>query len=129
MVRIALENWPEKNSFQPDGITKTDRFDHLRAYLLCRVGWRRILGERLDAGVLHTEAEMVQFARALIREARSNYCFPAEHKGTVVIVAPKSIADVAHEELQPVFDEVMFQIEKETGIKVEFIKQELKRLT
>lgn len=128
MVRLALESWPEAHlEIQPEGATKTARFEHLRAWLLCKAGWRRVLGERLSSTVLATAAEQYNFAMALVRAARSDYCFPAEHNGMIVVVMPKSMKNVSHEDLQPVFDEVMFIIERETDIKVEFIKQELRQ--
>jgi hypothetical protein len=127
MIGMALDSWPEAAEFQPEGRTKTARFEHIKAYLLCKARHRDILGDRLKAGVLHTEAEMVKFAQALIRESRERPCFVTEHMGMVVIVAPKATADTSHEDFQPVFDEVMAQIEELTGIKVEFIKRELRK--
>ena len=43
------------------------------------------------------------------------------------IVEPKSIAEIRHEDFQPVFDEVLHLIQQHTGIDIKFIKQELRQ--
>lgn len=130
MVRIALDNWPESHpEIQPMGATKTERFEHLRAWLLCKAGWRRVLGERLSTKVLATAEEQVAFAKALYRAARHDHCFPAEYMDQIVVVTPKTMKSISHENLQQIFDEVIFIVERETGLKVEFIKQRIREIS
>jgi hypothetical protein len=123
MIRMAFDNWPEKHEFNPDNP------DHLRAWLLAKSGHRVIRNERLKAGTDMTAAQMLTFARALMLTSRDRYCFVVEHMGTIAIVEPKSISweTTTHEEFKPLFEEVLHLIEAEAGIKVEFIKQELRQ--
>lgn len=129
MVGIALDNWPEAHKdFHPEGVTRVDRLEHTRAWLLCEAKYRTIRGEKLRLESQMSRDELLLFAAALQVTSHAKHCFLKEHNGVLYIVEPKSMADITHEEFQPVFDEVMFLIERETGIKVEFIKAELRKL-
>ena len=127
MVWLALNQWPEAHAFQPSGATHKDRFEHLRAYLLCEAKYRDVRGERMNLETQMTRDDIMLFAAALQVTSRSKYCFLREHRGMLYIVEPKSIAEISHEDFQPVFDEVLHLIQQHTGIDIKFIKQELRQ--
>lgn len=130
MVRMAQDGWKEDHDFQPEGSTKKARFEHLRAWLLVKAKHRTIINERCNVGTAMAGPEMVAFTRAVLRAGRDHgHCFVVEHMQVLVGMVPKSIAPAAleHFDFQQVFDEVMFIIQEETGITVEFIKQELRQ--
>lgn len=128
MVKIAMEAWPESHDYQPRGLTLRQRFEDLRAWLICRAGWR-VEVMRLDLTTPPAPSALVELCRGLAAVARETPTFPVERDGIVHFVQPKSISwrECSHEDFRPVFDEVLYIVEQETGVKVEFIKQELKQ--
>jgi hypothetical protein len=128
MVGLALKNWPEAHpTFKPQGATKTDRREHLRAWLLVQAGYKMTIGEPLNKQqAMDWEIVKRVVAVAMQPDLEYPYRFPDERDGALVVDVPKSMKHITHGEFQPVFDEVLFLIERETGIKVEFIKRELR---
>ena len=133
MVRIAADNWPETHPFQPVGANRKAREEHMRAWLLVQANHKMIIGEPLDKVRAVSDWELVKryVAVAMQPSAMHPYRFPREdaHTGALMVDVPRSIdwAALSHEDFKPVFDEVMFIIERETGLKIEFIKQELRK--
>ena len=128
MVGLALDNWPENHpDIKPQGATKTDRREHLRAWLLVKAGFKLTIGEPLNKrNALDWGIVTRVVAAAMQPDATYPYRFPDERDGALVVDVPKSMKHITHEEFQPVFDEVLFLIERETSIKIEFIKKELR---
>ncbi len=128
MVRMAVENWREDHPFQVSGATQRAREEHMRAYLLVQASHKFTLGEPLDrARVMSWDLVKRWAATAVQPDAQHPYRFLVERNGALVVDVPKSIDwfSLSHEEFKPVFDEVLFIIERETGLEVKFIKKEL----
>lgn len=132
MIRVAAEAWPEKYEFQPDGLTETGRRDHLRAWLLCKAGWRRLIGQPLEPNA--GPEDMVRFWSALLYAAQVEkvIAFPVydEATGRRYGVAPKSIAEGECDpvDFRQVFEEVKFLIEEITGVTIVFTPKHLREL-
>lgn len=92
-----------------------------------------LIGEPLDKVRALTDWELVKrfVAVAMQPNAEHPYRFPREdaHTGALMVDVPRSIDwnSLDHAEFKPVFDEVLFIIERETGLKIEFIRQEIER--
>jgi hypothetical protein len=131
MVRIATDSWPHNHpSFQPIGATRKQREEHMRAWLLVQANHKRTIGEPVRRQDLMDWDIVKRIAAAAMQpNAMYPYRFPDERNGALVIDVPKSIAEseVPHTEFQGIFDEVMFVVQRETGLEVKFIKQELRR--
>lgn len=96
-IEEAYRKWPKEYEFQPESK------EHLRAWLLCKVGHRDIVGERLaqDSGDV---TRMASFLTRILPRSREGYCFATIHNDWVVLVFPKSInfATVDEIEFQPI---------------------------
>src|SRR6187549_2868611 len=91
MIDLALRAWPEAyTEFQPEGVSDKDRHEHLRAYLLCLAGWRRLIGQPLEPGAGDVEAD--RFWAAMLYASRYQIVFRVEQNGKKFGVAAKSIA-------------------------------------
>jgi hypothetical protein len=114
MIQNAFDNWPEAHSFQPDNV------DHLRAWLLVKAKYRRIISEPIDPDGISVE-RMADFMEVAMKVSREKYTFVAIHNGAIVILAPKSIdwTTLDEKEFQPISNAVVGIIEAETGIQVE----------
>lgn len=130
MIKVALDNWPESHSFRPVGIVEHHRQEHLRAWLLTTAGHKLVSGERLSRDDARDWDRVARFVAVALQPTPLHpYKFLREdHNGDLVVDMPKSIDwyAVSHEEFKPIFDEVLFIIEREIGIKVEFIKKEVR---
>lgn len=131
MVKIALKNWPEAYAdYQPRGLTPRQKFEDLRAWLLCKAGHRCSIMAPLDRQQLLDAQNLAPIFEAVLLASRGAPTWPIQdEQGKVYFVQPKSINwnECSHEDFKVVFDEVLYIIEQITGIKIEFIKQELKR--
>lgn len=82
LVRQAFDNWPEDHDFQPESA------EHLRAWLVCKAGWREAtaydLGDRADAAV-------VALALQAGIKAAKGVGFVKVHGRSVAVITPKSI--------------------------------------
>ena len=128
MIGLGLQAWPEGFEFQPEGVSEQDRRDHLRAWLLCRAGWRRMIGQPLEPGAGDVETD--RFWAAMLYASRHCIVFRVEHEGKKFGVAPKSIAwgECDPIDFRTVFEEVKFLIEDICGIKIIFTPKEVRDL-
>jgi hypothetical protein len=128
MVDLGLQAWPETYPFQPEGINDTDRRDHLRAWLICRAGWRKMIGQPLDPGA--GDEETTRFWATLLHAGRYQIVFRVEQSGKKFGVAPRSIAvgECDPGDFRTVFEEVKFIIEEICGIKIVFTPKEVREL-
>jgi hypothetical protein len=113
-VQNAFDNWPEHHRFQPDNP------EHLRAWLLVKAKYRRIINEPLDQDAISIE-KMADFVEQAMKISREKYSFVAIHNGAIVILAPRSVdwTTLDEKEFQPISNAVIGVIEQETGIQVE----------
>jgi len=129
MVSLALIAWPpDYPGFQPEGISDRDRHDHLRAWLTCKAGYRRMIGQPLEPGAGGVETD--RFWAAMIHAARYQIVFRVEHNGKKFGMAPKSIAvgECDPIDFRTVFEEVKFLIEQICGITIKFTPKEVREL-
>jgi hypothetical protein len=129
MIGLALLAWPEAyTEFQPEGVSDKDRHDHLRAWLTCKAGWRRMIGQPLEPGAGDVETD--RFWAAMFYAARYQIVFRVEHNGKKFGMAPKSIAERECNpiDFRTVFEEVKFIIEDICKIVIVFTPKELREL-
>jgi len=129
MIDLALRAWPEAYAeFQPEGINDTDRRAHLRAWLIAKAGWRRMIGQPLEPG--SGDAETDRFWAAMLYASRYQIVFRVEQNGKKFGVAPKSIAvgECDPIDFRTVFEEVKFLIESICGITIIFTPKEIREL-
>jgi len=128
MIDLALRAWPEAYEFQPEGVSEQDRREHLRAWLLCKANWRKMIGKPLepDAG----DEETTRFWAAMLYASRYQIVFRVEQNGKKFGVAAKSIAvgECDPVDFRVVFEEVKFLIEEICGIKIKFTPKEVREL-
>lgn len=128
MIDLALQAWPESHEFSPEGINDSDRRDHLRAWLICRSGWRKMIGQPLEPGAGDEEA--TRFWATLLHAGRYQIVFRVEQNGKKFGVAPRSIAvgECDPIDFRTVFEEVKFIIEDICKIVIVFTPKELREL-
>jgi hypothetical protein len=133
MIRVALDAWPDGyTDFRPDGLTETARREHLRAWLLCKAGWRRLIGQPLEPNA--GPEDQVRFWSTLLYAAQVEHviAFPVydEKTGRRYGVAPKSIAEGECDpvDFRQVFEEVKFLIEEITKVTIVFTPKHLREL-
>jgi len=128
MIDLGLQAWPEGFEFQPEGVSEQDRREHLRAWLLCRAGWRRMIGQPLEPGAGDVETD--RFWAAMLYASRHCIVFRVEHEGKKFGVAPKSIAwgECDPIDFRTVFEEVKFLIEDICKIFIVFTPKEVRDL-
>jgi len=122
VIGKAFENWPERCDFQPDSA------EHLRAWLICKAGWREAttihLGDATDVDFTARAIEM-SFRAA---KADGVHCFVVPIRNAVAIVRPKSVAwaKMPHREfvmLSNAIDDVL----KSIGLDPEQLSKEASR--
>lgn len=128
MIDLGLQSWPEAHEFQPEGINDSDRRDHLRAWLLCKANWRKLIGQPLDLGA--GDEETTRFWATLLHAGRYQIVFRVEQNGKKFGVAPRSIAvgECDPIDFRTVFEEVKFLIESICGITIIFTPKEVREL-
>lgn len=114
LVKAAFEQWPEGNEFQPDNA------EHLRAFLLCKVGHR-------NTTVIETEepASAVLVVEAAFRAA-SSYAFVRPYGAGLAVYAPKSISwdEMDQKKFWPIRDAVSAVIEQVIGVSADQLLKE-----
>jgi hypothetical protein len=88
-VKEAFEQWPEANAFEP-----TDP-EHLRAWLICRAGWRDATPIELPAEATPHMLDLMRTSIEAAIRACGGHAFLTQHKNAVYVVRPKSIAYAA----------------------------------
>lgn len=112
LIKQAFDNWPEAHEFTPENP------DHLRAWLVCKAGWRDTtaydLGDKADAAVVAIALE------AGIRAAKGTG-FVRVHGRSVAVITPKSMGFLAmgQAEFGLLRDAITDIIKAETGIDAE----------
>lgn len=90
VIRAAFQNWPENHEFQPDDA------EHLRAWLLCRAGYRDVTTIPVPSDMPPSVVRLITLAtEASIKAAKSKgaavhaFVRPGEH--AVAVFSAKSI--------------------------------------
>lgn len=88
LVAAAFEHWPELHDFQPDSA------EHLRAWLLCKAGYRDTAVFQLPETDDHVMmAQMMEFAERLLDHAGDErHTFGRWSGSTFYVHRPRSIA-------------------------------------
>jgi len=110
LIRNAFDNWPERHEFQPDNA------EHLRAWLVCKAGWRMTTAYDLGA---KADPDVVALALQAGIKAAKGIGFVTVHNRLVAVVTPKSMdfRSMAQAEFGHLRDAISDVIEAETGIK------------
>jgi len=119
MIALAFSNWPEAHDFQPDNA------QHLRKWLQAKAGYR--IAHKIDTA--RTDARSLAIATAAMTaamKALDDYCWIVPHRGSLLVVASKSIAfnKMSHVEFCTLNDMVADLIFAETGITVDDLMRE-----
>lgn len=114
LVKAAFDQWPEAHEFQPDNA------EHLRAYLLCRVGHRKttvIETEEAASAVLVVEAAF---------KAAGSYAFVRPYGAGLAVYAPRSLSwdQLDQKKFNPIRDEVSALIESIVGVSADQLLKE-----
>lgn len=112
-INNYYENWPTTHDFQP-----SDE-GHLRAWGLVKIGYRDVLGERLNSNEGDL-IRMVEFVEKALARSRNKYSFVAIHNNSLVLLTPKSVAFDTLDEaaFKPIADAVLDVLAIESGIPV-----------
>ena len=114
LVNAAFTHWPEQHEFTPDNA------EHLRAWLLCKAGYRKTTMIETDE-----PAATVASIEAAFRAA-DTYAFVRPYGDGVAVYSPKSIAwdKLDQKKFWPIRDGVTAVIEAVIGVNAdELLKQ------
>lgn len=114
LVKAAFDQWPEGGNFTPDNI------DHLRAYLLCKAGYRKTTMIETDE-----PAATVAAIEAAFRAA-DTYAFVRPCGDGVAVYSPKSLRfdKTDQKAFNAVRDKVSSIIESVIGVTAEQLLRE-----
>ena len=123
IIRAASHHWPERCRFKPIGMNQTLKFEHLRAWLFCQVGYCWI--EELDTvgtdGVSKDSAVATTRSYFETVEARQGYKFwwPTTD-GITRCRTPRSASfeNLNQRDFGDLRDAVSALIERELGISI-----------
>jgi hypothetical protein len=115
-IRQAHDNWPESHSFQPDSP------EHLRAWLLCKAGYRDTLVHEVKDG-----ADPVWLADTIETSMRilKGHSFVVHDHNRVIVITPKSIAfaKLKQSEFNEISQDVSDVLHAEIGISLNDLKE------
>lgn len=123
LVRAAFHHWPEGHEFAPDNA------EHLRAYLLCKAGYRTVTTIPVEDDATPAMMTLVMLtAEAAIKAART-YAFTRPHGQSIAVFTAKSInwATLSQKAFNDVRDAVTEVIESETGQTAETLLRETEK--
>lgn len=86
LIAATHHHWPEANAFQPDNP------EHLRAFLLCKAGYREVTVIPCPNYADAKTISMISAAAAAALKASRSYAFIRPHAGGLAVFSPKSIA-------------------------------------
>lgn len=122
VLHAAFDQWPETSDFTPDNA------EHLRAYLLCKSGYREttFIPVLDGAGSHPAVARLTALAAEAAIKAAGGYAFVRPHRDGIAVHAPKSIAfdKLSQKEFGPLRDAVEAVIEAEIGVSADALLRE-----
>ncbi len=118
LVNAAFTHWPEQHDFRPDNA------EHLRAWLLCKAGYRKTTMIETDE-----PAATVASIEAAFRAA-DTYAFVRPYGDGVAVYSPKSLAwdKLDQKKFWPIRDEVTAVIEDVIGVKADELLKQTERV-
>lgn len=122
LISKAFDNWPEAHEFRPDSA------EHLRAWLLCKAGYRETVTiplESDDAPALRLALAAVEAAIAYFA-ARGAFAFVRPHGHALAVISAKSInwQTLDQKKFAPIREAVEEIITAETGTEASaFLKE------
>jgi hypothetical protein len=123
VIRAAFLHWPEQHEFQPDDA------EHLRAWLLCKAGYKRVTHIPFEASWPDAMQRLaVLSAEAALKAAKSHAFLRPDPTGFLVF-APKSIdwETLGQKEFSKVREAVEEVIAAETGKSANDLLKETER--
>lgn len=119
VIRAAYEQWPERHEFQPDNE------EHLRAWLLCKAGYRETISIPVAGDDPKVSRVAVIAAEAALKASQS-YSFVRPNGLGLAIFRPRSIAwdTLNQREFGPIRQAVEDVITAETGLDCEQLLRE-----
>lgn len=113
VVKAAYDHWPHNGEFIPDDS------EHLRAWLLTKVGWRT--SDEIPTRGIDPET-VAAIAKAAILASRKR-SFVVAHNQRVYVLTPKSIqkSKSSHRELVSVFESVEHLIKDIIGVDADML--------
>jgi hypothetical protein len=123
LISAAFANWPESHEFQPDDP------EHLRAWLLCRAGYRE--AREIEVAYSEHNPELAKATALVIQaaiEEAGAYAFIRPHPsgGSVAVYRPRSIAwsRLSQKDFSPLAEAVEGVIESVIGVEAETLLKE-----
>ena len=86
LIRAAFQNWPEQHEFQPDDA------EHLRAWLLCKAGYRNVTTIPIEDDTTDAMMKLVMLTVEAAIKAAKSHAFPRVHGHAIYVFTAKSIA-------------------------------------
>lgn len=120
LVSSTFYHWPDAHDFRPDSS------EHLRAWLLCKAGYRDVTmipcPEHADAKII----QMISAAAAAALKASRSYAFIRPHAGGLAVLSPRSIAwdKLDQSGFNRIRDAVEDVIRRETGMEPDEIMKQ-----
>lgn len=125
VIARAFESWPEAHEFEPGDA------EHLRAWLLCKAGYR--VSQTFSLGeVPEKQRELVvtTIAAIVTQAMRGNgYAFVSPHKDGIAVHKPRSIAfeKLGQREFNALSEQVFGIVSQVLGVEVETLKKEAEK--
>jgi hypothetical protein len=119
VIRAAYEHWPEAHKFPPDNA------EHLRAWLLCRSGYRNSVVIPVEGSDPAVGRLVVLAAESAIKAAGA-YAFVRPHASGLAVFRPRSLAwdTLSQKEFGPIRQAIEDVITAETGLDCEQLLRE-----
>ena len=119
-IAEACSNWPETHSFQPDSP------EHLRAWLLCKAGYRTTTKHEVMQGF--DPRVMADIIEASINQT-GGFGFVVHYQNYIAVLTPKSIAwaKLDQKEFTQISNDVSAVLAKEINLSLDDLKREAGR--
>jgi len=119
LIRAAFHHWPESHEFQPDNE------EHLRAWLLCKSGYRDVVSIPID-GEHPAVARLACLAAESAIKAAKGHAFVRPYASGLAVISPRSIAfdTLSQKDFSPIRQAVEDVITAETGSDCDQLLQE-----
>ena len=124
LIGATYHHWPESSEFQPDNA------EHLRAYLLCKAGYRDVTTIPVEFGEDQPVLmRLVALAAEAAVKAAKGFAFIRPHGQALAVFFAKSIAwdKLDQKHFNKIRDAVEEVIEAETGMKPDDILKQTEK--
>jgi hypothetical protein len=119
IISNAYANWPESHEFQPDSA------DHLRAWLLCKAGYRKTTTIPIE----HDHPAIIRLASLAAEgaiHAAGTYAFVRPHGHAIAVISAKSMRfdKLDRKGFVALRDALEDVIEAESGLSIKDLEQD-----